>query len=283
MINVFDYTDYKDYLKDYYDEKKKDNPGYSYQVLANRAGFKNRGFVYNIVKGNKNLSRPNCYRLSEALGHNKYETEYFENLVAFNKSRNIKERTHFFEKLNDIKNRGKGYSKAQLVRKDQYEFYSKWYYCAIRSIIDMYPFKDDYKWLARMVSPHILPKQAKKGVDLLKKLNMITKNRNGTYRLTNKNITTGSDIISLAVQNLHIDFTSLAKKALLELPKEKRNITGLTLGISEESYKEICRETLKFQQKIMEIADSDDCADRAYQYNFHIFPLSGTDRERNKK
>ena len=39
--------------------------------------------------------------------------------------------------------------------RDQYEFYSKWYHSAIRSLIDMYPFKDDYSWLAKNVYPPI--------------------------------------------------------------------------------------------------------------------------------
>jgi uncharacterized protein (TIGR02147 family) len=51
MVNAFDYTDYQKYLADYYNERKKQNHGFSYQSLAQKAGFGNAGFVYNIFNG----------------------------------------------------------------------------------------------------------------------------------------------------------------------------------------------------------------------------------------
>lgn len=274
MISVFDYTDYRKYLEDYYEAKKKDNPNYSYQVMAEKAGFNNRGFVFNIVKGNKNLSKSNCFRISQALGHNKYEADYLENLVAFNKARSLKERNYFFEKISQMKDRRTGYTEAQVIRQEQYDFYSKWYHSAVRSIIDMYGFKGDYQWLAKMLTPSITAKQARDSVKLLLKLGIICKQSNGAYTITDKSITTGQEIVGLAIANFHIACTDLAKKAIHDLPRDQRNATGLTLGISRKAYERICEETLEFQKKIMAIADSDENADQVYQYNFHLFPIS---------
>ena len=91
MISVFDYTDYRRYLEDWYTEKKKENGSFSYQLMAERAGFANRGFVYLLVKGKRSISRDNCLKLSHALGHDRYEEQYFENLVAFNHAKGMKE------------------------------------------------------------------------------------------------------------------------------------------------------------------------------------------------
>ena len=282
MVTVFNYSDYRKYLEDYYREKKSANPAFSYQQLAKKAGFNNKGFIYSLIKGKRSISRQNCIKISQALGHNKYEAEYFENLVAFNHAKGLQEKNHFFERMDQVKNRGKGYTQAQLVRRDQYELYSQWYHSAVRSLIDMYDFKDDYHWLARMVTPSITPKQAKQAVQLLEKLGIIERKRNGSYRITNKSITTGKEIVSLALQNLHLTFTDISKRAIRDMPRESRNITGLTLGISKNAYERICEETLRFQEKVMEIANEDDEADTVYQYNFHLFPISKSDNERNK-
>ena len=67
MINIFDYSDFRKYLTDYYEDKKKDNPNFSYQVIANKAGVKNRGFIYNIINGDKVLSKSNTFKISQAL------------------------------------------------------------------------------------------------------------------------------------------------------------------------------------------------------------------------
>jgi uncharacterized protein (TIGR02147 family) len=282
MINVFDYTDYRKYLEDYYEEKKASNPAFSYQQMTEKAGFNNRGFIYLLVKGQRSISKSNCFKLSQALNHDRYEEEYFENLVAFNQAKGMKEQNHFFGKLRTLKARGKGFTEMQLVTQAQYEFYSTWYHSAVRSVIDMYPFKGDYKWLARMITPVITAKQARNSVELLKTLGFITRRKNGTYALTEKNITTGKEVVGLAVQKFHVECADLAKRAIQSLPKSERHITGLTIGMSKSTYEKICEEILRFQDRIAEMVVNDDNADTAYQFNFHLYPISKTDNERTK-
>jgi uncharacterized protein (TIGR02147 family) len=43
MNNIFDYTDYRKLLVDYYEEHKKNNPAFSYQVFASKAGIPQPG------------------------------------------------------------------------------------------------------------------------------------------------------------------------------------------------------------------------------------------------
>jgi uncharacterized protein (TIGR02147 family) len=283
MINVFDYNDFRTYLADWYDAKKKDNPNFSFQLIANKAGIKNKGFIYNIIKGDKLLSKSNILKISKALGHNRYEADYFENLVAFNQTEDPTERKYFFEKLNRITNMGKPISPAQVLRKDQYKFYSNWHHAMIRSIIDMYEFRDDYKWLAKMVNPPVSVAQAKQSVRLLKKLELICKGDDGIYRISDKCLTTGKDFIHVAFQNFNLACTDLAKRAFTEFPLKVRNMSGLTLGVSECGYGKICEEIAHFQKKIMEIANTDEEADRVYQLNFHFFPTSNNDQQSRKR
>ena len=86
MVRIFDYTDYRQYLADYYDHRKTESPGFSYTVLARKAGFKNKGFLHNVIHGHKNLSKTSVVKLSQALEHTRTQAEYFENLVFFNQA-----------------------------------------------------------------------------------------------------------------------------------------------------------------------------------------------------
>jgi uncharacterized protein (TIGR02147 family) len=280
MINVFDYTDYRAFLEEYYGDRKASNPAFSYQMLAQKAGFANKGFVYNLVKGKRGLSKSNLFKLREALGMNKYEAEYFENLVAFNQAKGLREKNFYFERLSSLKNRGRVKSEMQVVRKEQYEFYSTWYHSAIRSIIDMYEFRDDFKWLSRMVYPPITARQAKLSVALLNNLGMVEKGKNGVFKVTQKNITTGTDVMGLAIQNFHKECATLSQNAIQNLPKDDRCVSGLTMGISRPVYQRICDEILQFQNRIAEIVSTDNDADKVYQLNFHMFPMSKSDKER---
>jgi uncharacterized protein (TIGR02147 family) len=277
MPNIFEYTDYRKYLADWFLEKKKQKSSFSYTVFALKAGFNDRGFFHNVIHGKRELTKESLVKVSRAIGHSKSEADYFENLVFFNKASELRDRNYSFEKLNGVKSADKKAIKAKQTRKDQYEFYSKWYHSAIRSIIDMYPFRDDFQWLAKNTLPPITPRQAKKSVELLEKLDLIQRQKDGTYKLTDKSITTGGEVISLAVLNFHKETADLAKAALETLPAIKRNMTGLTLGISESTYLKICDELSQSRARIVQLAEQDDSPDRGYQLNLHLFPITKTD------
>lgn len=283
MVDIFNFTDYRKFLECYYQERKASCPAFSYQFLAIKAGFTNKGYVYNLLKGKRSLSKSSLFKMCEALELNKQQAEYFENLVSFNQALEIKEKKHYFERLNQLRKKNVLKNEMQTIQEEQYEYYSTWYHSVIRSIIDMYRFSDDYTWLARMVNPQITAKQARHSVELLNDLGMISKEKDGTYKVTDKNITTGKDIMRLAVQNFHLQCNDLAKNAIQNIPKEERNATGLTIGISQSTYSRICDEIFQFQNRIAEIVSEDTDADRVYQLSFCMFPLSRSDSQRKNR
>jgi uncharacterized protein (TIGR02147 family) len=272
MMNLFDFTDYKAYLEHYFQDKKNENPRFSYQLFARKIGFNNRGFIYNIIKGSTRISKSHCIKISKALGNSKNETEYFENIVFYTQAKNEEEKSCFLERALKVRTIKK--AEVQCTSKDQYEFYSKWYHSAIRSIIGMFPFKDDYDLLGRKLSPPISALQVKKSVQLLERLGMVIKGEDGSYRLSDKSIRIGSDISQTAKNNFHAECTELAKNAIITTPVESRNVISLTLGISKSTYKVILDETEQFKNRIIEIAAATDTADRVYQYQLILFPLS---------
>jgi uncharacterized protein (TIGR02147 family) len=281
MVSVFDYSDFIQYLKEAYRFKKHSDRGYSFQQFANDAGYPDKSCVHAVIAGRRKLPREGVVKIAQALKLSESETDSFDNLVSFNQAKSQREKTYYFNKLIKIKKRGPGatvLSEAQVVRKDHFEFFSKWYHVAIRAIIGYIKFKGDYQDLAKRLSPPVTPKEAKKSVQLLTKLGLIKKKSNGVYVVTEPNITTGKDdnIRKLGLANFHMDCTDLAKRAIDIIHRDERNITGLTVGISKYSYERICQEIQEFQARISQIAINDKDADRVYQINFHVFPMSET-------
>lgn len=282
MPHIYDYTDYRKFLKDYYTEARGRNRAFSYQVFSEKAGIRSRGFLYNVVHGRRTLSNSHVFAVSQAMRLNRDESRYFENLVSLNQATTLKERNHFYERLCSIKAKGSSPWKPQIVRKEQFEFYSKLHYSVVRSLIDMHGFKGDYEQLARCVRPRITPKQARKAVELLKKQGFIKKQKNGSWKVVNRSIATEPEVVSLAVLNFHKEAGELALKALQELPGQQRNISGVTLGISNDTYGRICEEIRAFRSRMLQIAEADDNADRVYQLNFQLFPVSTTNNQRKQ-
>jgi uncharacterized protein (TIGR02147 family) len=280
MLNIAEYTDHRKFLADFYDETKKRNPNFSYQLFSDKAGIKSKGFLYNVIQGSRNLSKSHIFGLIQVMKLNKKEAAYFENLVAFNLSGSLNEQSFFYDRLSQFRSSEKTASQAKVVHQNQYEFYSTWYHSVIRSIIDIYGFDGDYEWLARSVSPQIKPLQAKKSVELLLKLGFVRKDSETCFTVTDRCISTPKEILDLAITNFHIGTGKLALQALAVLPVDKRNFSGMTLGISRETYNEICEEIYNLRMKILNKAQADKNADMVYQLNFQFFPVTKASIER---
>jgi uncharacterized protein (TIGR02147 family) len=281
MPNLFQYDDYRAFLKDYYAEMKKQRPAFSYKYLAGKSGFANKGFLFNIIHGKKSLSKHHIFRIAESLKLNKRETEYFENLVAFNQAETPEEQHHYYERLVNLK--GDGESGVQVLRKEQYEFYARWWHATVRSLIDMKGFDGDFKRLSQQIRPGITIGQAKKSVALLLKLGLIRKDAKGQYQVPTKIISTGKSAPAPGLLKFHLETLDLAKAAIRTLPKNARNVSGLTLGISEGTYHTLCEEIGAFRKRVLQIAGADKNGDRVYQMNFHFFPMSVAEKEQRKK
>jgi len=277
-ISVFDYLDFRKFLKEYFEEQKVQHDCFSYQYFAHKAGFSNKGFMYNIVNGSKKLSASNVFKLVAAMNLGKKEAAYFENLVSFNQAETPVERDHFFKQMESIKEHSTVPAPARIVRKDQYDLYSKWYHSAMRALIGMYPDKKDFKWLGRQLCPAIKGMEARRSSELLVRLGLIRRNNDGTYALCNKTISTGHEVQGIALFNFYLQHLALASDALKALPGDSRRFEGVTLGISRKSYERISDEFKSFVEKALSIAEQDREADRVYQLMLQLYPLTKNGR-----
>ena len=274
--NIFEFTDYRLFIKAYYETQKAQNPRFSFQVFCNNAGFPNKGFVHNVIHGVKNLSRLSAMKFSQGMKLTRTESDFFESLVFFNQAESVKEKNHYYEKLQAVRPTTMQASVAKKVAESQFSFYSTWYGSAIRSIIDMFPDKScDYNWIAKNLFPRLSPSLIRKSIDTMLRLGLLEK-KNGRLLLKDKIITTGRETQSLAVAHFHTEMMRRAQQALNDLPSDKRHITGLTLGISQKAYKRICEDIFALQEKILKAVENDEGSDSVYQLNFHFFPLSRT-------
>jgi len=274
MFDVFAYTDYRLVLRHYYQDKKRASPGFSYQTFSRKAGLASKSFLYNVIQGRKNLSRTTAAQLCQAMRLSRAESEYFENLVSFNHARTLEQREYFLKRMNAIRAPGPDASKAKRLRKDQLDFFSEWHHVAIWSLLEMKPFDGDTRALAKMLRPEATVPQVRNSLALLQRLGLVRRLRNGTYKVADKVVSTGPEVKSHAVQRFHQQTIRLAERALSQLPRSERSISGLTLGISRKTYEQICLLLQQTQQRLLQMAREDAEADGVYQLDFSFFPIA---------
>jgi len=269
MKPIFEYSDYRLFVHDYLVASRESGNGVTYEDIGQKVGFTSKGFITQIIQGKSKLPSTKIAPFGAALGLKKRQLEYFELLVMFNQAKTHKSKNESFQKLTSrFKNR------IQNVGPDKYDFYGAWYYSAIRSLLAYYPFNGDYKELALQVCPAITPAQAKKAIQLLERLSLIVKKDDGFYHLTDRILSSGDSVDSIAIVNFQQSTMDLAKEALERFPKEQRDSSTLTLGLSEEGYRAAVEKIATLRKELLEIARFDRTIDRVIQVNLHAFPLT---------
>ncbi len=270
MKKIFNYLDYREYLSDFYQAKKDEHSFFSYRLLSQRAGFKSPNFIKLVTTGKRNLSKDSVFKVAKALKLNKGETEYFENLIFFNQSSTLEEKNYYLSKLMKYRKKIEPYK----IEESHYRYYSDWFNPVIRELAVSMDFKDNYSELAKAVVPSITETEAEKSVNLLLKMGFIEKRDEGGYVKTQKTITTGPQVKSVAVANYHKEMMNLASESIGRFSSEERDVTSLTVNVSDETSEIIKKRISELRREILSLADSDDNAGRVMQVNFQVFPLS---------
>ncbi len=277
--DIFTYTDYRSFLADWFSDRKKTDAHFSYRVFSDLCGFKTKDFIFRVIQGQKNLSKESAVKVSNALGLTKRRSHFFLLLVCFNQAKSHEERDQFFTRLSLLMKEVSRSSKTDILKQDQYQVFSDRHHLVIRSLIGIYEFSGDYQWLASMVNPPITEAKAKKSVKLLEQLGLIYRGNDGVYKVTSTAISTGDEVKRHSLQKHYLKDMELAADAMDHLPRSRRNISGLTLGLSAKTYEIVVERLAAFRKEIAQLADLDREADRVYALNFHLFPLSRIPQE----
>ena len=195
-INVYQFINYREYLKAYFKGRKKHDPKFSHRYLSRRLGLSSPNFIMMVMQNKRNLTRSLTFKISQEFKHDDKEAEYFENIVGFAQAKTNKEKDRYFNKMISLRRN----CNVEKIEEHQYEYYSNWYNLAIRELVTYPDFNGDFKWLAKKVSPPITPSQAKRSVDLLLKLKLI-KRKGKSFIRSSSLISTGPEVSSLAIVN----------------------------------------------------------------------------------
>ncbi|MDG5816562.1 TIGR02147 family protein [Chitinispirillales bacterium ANBcel5] len=268
MPEIYNYTNYKDYLKDFFKEQKIKSPIFSFRYVKQRIGI-DPGNLAKILHKERHLATrfiPGFIKLCKLRGK---RAEYFEIMVLLGRAKNAQDQAIYLEKLFSIKK-----ITSHRIEEYQYEYYRKWYYSAVRALLDFYYFTDDYEALGEKLSPPITAREAKSAVELLENLELIEKNEDGAYKVTEKIVTTGETWHSAAITNFQKEVISLGAQALNQHKKEHRDVSTITMSINNEDIHKLSKVIHECRQSILSIIDKSEPSNSVYQLNIQLIPLT---------
>jgi uncharacterized protein (TIGR02147 family) len=270
MKEIFKYIDYRKYLADFYLEKKSSTRHFSYRFFAEKAGLKSPVFLKQVIDGERNLTRAAIEKFLSALNLNKKESLFFKNLVLFNQAKTALEKQECYSVMLSMMD----YVHEHQVSGDQYLYFEKWYNSAIRELVCLYDFQDDFELIAKTVKPRIKVIEAKRALELLLRLKFIIRQKDGTYRQADSAIISSEDMVALARRSFNSEMLMLARNANEMVPSGERNISGITMGISRSCYDVLLAEMAAFKERVKAIVNQDEDSTGVYQLSLQLFPLS---------
>ena len=268
-VDIYAFLDFRLYLEAYYRARKSVDKKFSHRFIGKEGKF-DPGLFSKILQGKRDISASMVFRLAALLKLDKKQTEYFQCLVLFNQARLHDERKHQYEKLAAMRG-----TRAKAVEQHQYQFYSKWYYSALRELIDFHASDGgDCDRLARQLMPPIKPSEARQGLELLEKLGFAVRDSSGRYRVKDRLITTGYGNAALAANNFVLESLDLAKGAIDRFPAAVRNLSTVTFSIPHARFAHYEAKIREFRRGLMAEIEKEKGTDIVYQLNLQLFPLS---------
>lgn len=268
--DIFEYLDYRLFLKDAFDALKAAAPRLSYRSFATHAGFTSPNFLQQVIKGTRALNSTHLVSAAKAFRLNKQETDFFQCLVGYAQARSTDEKNLFYQKIL----RNKRYGSIRTLDKRQYDFFSQWFVPVVRELLVHPEGKGDSTWIAERIFPRLTVSQVEKAKTLLLELGLARwEEADGRWRIVDAVVRTESEATHLAFRNYHMSAIQLAHDAVKQFAPSERDIRSVTLGLNEAGYAELKARMEMVWKEVLEFAATQGEADRVYQVNLQVFPL----------
>lgn len=275
--NIFEYVDYREYLRDYYAAGKANVSQFSYRYLARAAGFSSPNFFKLVMDGDRNLSSDSIDKFAKALKLDREAKRFFADLVAFEQAEDVHERNEAFERVAASRR----FRQARRIDSSMFEYLSHWYHPAIREMAALDEFRKDPAWISQKLSPTVSVEQVEASLELLFDMGLLVEDEDGTISRGEPSVTTGHEVGSLAIGNYHRQMLQRAADSIENVPREMRNINAVTVCINPERVSEIKERIQAFRETLINFCDRDEDPQAVFQINFQLFPLTVVSDEEN--
>ena len=280
MRPITEYQDYREYMRDFYAEHKK-NSYFTWRKFASLAGFASPAYLKLVSDGKTSLSKPGIAKAARAMGLEGFDYTYFTLLVKFGNAKNDSEKESALQELE----REARINKIRIVDADAFRYYENPAYPIIRELAPLMP-NASFGEIASKVKHEITAAQVRDILQFLVKADLLKKNGDGAYEQTQKAVKGSKETIPLVIRTMNRKMSELAVQSIAKDSMEERNFSGITMGINKSVYERITKEIDIFRKKIIDIANECRDIDQVYQMNLQVFPLTDkaitSDKRRRK-
>ena len=268
VVSIYEHTDYRVFLREWFEEQKTRKGFMSYRYLSRRVEI-DAGFLAHIFQGSKHLAEVAIPRMAQELSLDSGESEYFRELVLFNRARSPRQIREHFQRLCELRD-----LQTREVSDRQYRYYLKWFYPAVRVALLAYPFRQgEEAEFGQRMDPQLSAAQVKEAIALLLELGLVAPGEDGCLEPVAPFLTTGDRWKDEAVRSFQDQTLELARRSLQCHDASQREVSTLTLAIPAAEIPTLQEMVRDFRRRVLQWTSSLDTADAVLQVNIAAFPL----------
>ena len=273
ILNIYEYENYRTYLHDSFAVLKQRDAHFTQRFFAQKAGFGSHSFLPTVIKGKRNLSPKAVELVAGALNLSNRETSYFRELVGYTQARSESEREQRFRQMNTFRRNTRFYQ----LRRHQYNYFDEWYYPVIRELATIADWHGDFTLLGSLCRPKITAAEARKAVEALVGMKLII-HENGNY-VQSDAVVVAENFPKHLIRKARAAYMKKAIDASAVCGPDESNFSAATLALSEEQFKKLSDMLETFHRDAVASVSDTEGAEKVYQLNMQLFPLSGNVRE----
>lgn len=267
--DVLQYTNYRVYLRDYYEFKKKTVPAFSLRFFAEKAGLSSHAHLKLTIDGKRNITKNTVVKLIHGLGLDGQRAAYFESLVFFNQAQTDADKQVYYAQLLKASPR----SKLHKMEKAQFRIFREWHHSAILEMVALKDFRPIPDWISKRLGCLITPAQVTESLKLLVELGLLVKTANG-YRQRDPLITTDDEVQDLMVKMYHLQMLKLSADMLSALPGPQRDVSALTFSIKREDFPNLKKHLQLMRKELLDFSAKAGEGEDVVQINIQLYPLT---------
>ncbi|PWJ61470.1 MULTISPECIES: TIGR02147 family protein [unclassified Fibrobacter] len=269
MKPIIEYQDYRSYIFDYYDERRKESD-FSWRRFAALAGFASVSYLKLVCDRKTRLSAKSAPQVAAAMKLVGYKYRYFILMVEYDNAKDPSKKEKIFQEMMSLGEK----HRVHIQKKNDFNYFDSWRNPVIRELAAAMPNASDEQ-IAEKCLPETTADEIARTLDFLLNEGLLVKDENGLYHQTGKFLSTGPlGNVPMAVKNMHRQMGQIALNALDEMPESDRLFSGVTFGLAGNALKKIEEELARCRRRIVAIATESDETEQVFRLNLQLFPLS---------
>ena len=255
-------------MRDFYEERKRSSL-FSWREFSKLAGFTSPNYIQLVCEGKSRLSKTGVEKVATAMELAGSDRDYFLAMERFGDAKSDSKKIQAFNEMQKIAKE----NRLRVVDGEAFRYFESWVNPVMRELAPIKPGAKPLE-LARNCYPVVSATEVRQSLDFMVHADFLKKVGEDTYEQTEKIVTGSSEAIPLALRSMNRQMSKFATEAIDDIPPEKRHIAGVTLGMSDATYKWLVQKLELLRQQVVAIAAKEKDYDKVYRLNLQLFPLT---------